>query len=103
MEWFFHLAPGFAPERVEKWSGDPAVLAELAPEAAGFLFQAAWRVGPLLMIAAAPESLPLETKLESGWVAPRYGQREEASVIHFQCKAKMPANVGFAFLAGDKS
>jgi hypothetical protein len=59
-------------------------------------------VGPLLMIAAAQENVQLETKLESGWVAPRYGHREEASVIYFKCEAKMPASVGFAFLAGDE-
>jgi hypothetical protein len=103
LEWFFHLAPGIAPERVEKWPGDPAALAELAPEAAGFLFQAAWRVGPLLMIAAAPENVQLEMILESGWVAPRYGQREEAAVIHFKCEAKLPVSVGFTFLAADES
>jgi hypothetical protein len=103
LEWFFHFAPGIVPERVEKWPGDPAVLAELAREAAGFLFQAAWRVGPLLMIAAAPEHVQLETKLESGWVAPRYGQREQASVVHFSCEAKLPATVGFVFLAGNAS
>jgi len=103
LEWFFHLAPGIVPERVEKWPGDPAALAELAPEAAGFLFQAAWRVGPLLMIAATPENVQLETKLESGWVAPRYGKRVEAAVVHFSCEAKLPASVGFAFLAADES
>jgi hypothetical protein len=103
LEWFFHLAPGIAPKRVEKRPGNLAALAELAPETAGYLFQAAWRVGPLLMIAAAPENVRLETKLESGWVAPRYGQREEAAVIHFKCEAKLPAGVGFTFLAADES
>jgi len=100
LEWFFHLAPGIVPELLrsgEAWSGDIVAMSELAPETAGFLFQAGWRVGPLLLIAAAPENLPLETKLESGWVAPRYGQREEAAVIHFKCEAKMPASVAFVF------
>jgi hypothetical protein len=102
LEWFFHLAPGIVPERVEKWPGDPAALAELAPEAAGFLFQAAWRVGPLLMIAATPENVQLETKLESGWVAPRYGKRVEAAVVHIRCETRLPVGVGFAFLPTDE-
>ncbi len=101
LEWFFHLAAGIAPERVETWRGDLVAMAELAPEAAGFIFQAAWRVGPMQLIAAAPETVRLETRLEGGWVAPRYGRREEAAVVRFLCEAKMPAGVAFAFAPGN--
>ncbi len=103
LEWFFHSAADIEPEKIEPWAGDALALAELAPEAAGFLFQAAWRVGPLLLIAAAPENVYLETKLERGWVAPRYGQREEAAVVRFSCEAKMPVGVAFVFLAEDET
>ncbi|MCL5289116.1 MAG: heparinase II/III family protein [Acidobacteria bacterium] len=98
LEWFFHFGSGIEPERVEKWTGDAAALAELAPEATGLPFQSAWRVGPLLMCALSAEDVRLEAKLETGWVAPRYGQREKAAVIHFSCDAKLPTSVTFTFV-----
>jgi hypothetical protein len=97
LEWFFHLAPGIAPELMETWPGDPVATAELAPEVESFLFQAAWRVGPMLLVATAPEGVRLEAKVESGWVAPRYAQRVEAAVVQFRCEAKLPTGVAFAF------
>jgi hypothetical protein len=97
LEWFFHLAAGIKPTKVEKWKGDAVALAELAPGVTGFHFQAAWRVGPMLLVAAAPESVRLHAKVEAGWVAPRYAQKVEAAVVHFRCEAKMPASVAFAF------
>ncbi len=98
LEWFFHLAAEIAPARVEKWQGDAVALAELAPETAEFVFQSAWRVGPMLLVASAPERVRLEAKLESGWVAPRYGRREEAAVMHFSCEGKLPCSVAFVFV-----
>ncbi len=98
LEWFFHLASGIAPELVETWRGDVVAMAELAPEAAGFLFQTAWRVGPMVLVASAPEKVRLQANLESGWVAPRYGQREKAAVVHIKCEGKLPVGVAFTFL-----
>ncbi|MBI3663812.1 MAG: alginate lyase family protein [Acidobacteria bacterium] len=107
VEWFFHLAPGIVPERLPEMAGAPGDLRvpklREAPEASGLEFRAAWRIGPLLLWAAAPAGVRLETKLESGWVAPRYGRRVEAAVLHFRCEAKLPVGVGFVFFAADAS
>jgi hypothetical protein len=104
LEWFFHLAPGIEPEALETWRGDLVALSEMAPEAAGFFFRAAWRVGPMVLLAAAPGiEERLESSIERGWVAPRYGQRVEAAVVRFRCKAKLPASVGFVFAPAESS
>ena len=102
LEWFFHLAPGIAPERLPDGAA-PAELAEWAPETSGLALRTAWRIGPLVLRAAGPEGVRWEAKVESGWVAPRYGRRVEAAVLHFRCEAKLPASAGFAFSAADES
>jgi hypothetical protein len=100
LEWFFHLAPGIFPETASTNKVNYSVTSShtLEAEVAPLQFGAPWRIGPLLMQAAAPEGVRLESKLESGWVAPQYGQREEAAVIHFKCEAKLPVSVAFKFL-----
>ncbi|HEV8384142.1 MAG TPA: heparinase II/III family protein, partial [Candidatus Acidoferrales bacterium] len=104
LQWNFHLAPEIVPEPLqsgEKFSSDLLAVSEFAPDAAGFLFQAGWRIGPMRMIAAAPDNVRLKTQRESGWVAPRYGQREQAAIVQLGCEAKLPVSVAFVFVPAE--
>ena len=41
----------------------------------------------------SPAAAPLETRVESSWIAPRYGCRERAPLVVFRTEARLPLRV----------
>jgi hypothetical protein len=99
LEWNWHFAPDIALTRLAgisaaavPWNGQDDA------QASPLELRAAWRAGPLLMRVWMPrEWTSVETAEERGWVAPRYGRREEAPVLRVQAQAALPASVAFTF------
>jgi hypothetical protein len=99
LEWNWHFAPGVALAPLD------AHVAEAPPWAAAdgivpvtLLPRAVWQAGPLVLrIWGTVEISRMEIFVESGWVAPRYGQRLPAPVLRIQGEAELPVCVAFEF------
>jgi len=103
VEWFFHLAPGIEPVRLTSMRSRADDVLAPAPEAEGLLLRAAWRIGPVMLLAFALAGAGrLEAHVERGWVSPRYGQRVEAAVLRFRCVGKLPLQAAFVFRAAEE-
>jgi hypothetical protein len=90
LAWYFHLAPGIAPEPM---SGESR-----APAAIGMSLHSRWRLGPVLLIVwTGFASLELNSEISTGWIAPRFGRKVPAQILEFRGRFAGRTEVQFVF------
>lgn len=92
LEWNFHFAPAVTVERISSYDAPPAA------EKSGAARLALYKVDEMTLAIYGGESvLRSRVTLQEGWVAPRFGQRVKAPVLHVECHADLPAEVTVEF------
>lgn len=93
LEWNLHVAPTVVPVPLADDVGSEVRPAEVERDA---VLRAAWRLGPMVLRVWLPATVRhAEFDCDSGWVAPRYGQREAAPVLRWRFSAALPVRIVF--------
>ncbi len=92
LEWNFTFAPGIELERYSAGAAPPG-----AP-VPGVELLGAYRAGAMWLRIYGNDAVQrARATQQTGWLAPRFGQREPAPVAHFACRAALPAEIIFEF------